>query len=438
MKKIIRYIFLIILAGGIVFHSSCKKERLCENCINGNQPPTAIAGPDQVITLPTDSVSLDGRQSSDPDGKISEWLWTKISGPASFTIIKPTDSTTKVKVFVTGTYQFELKVKDNGGLFTKDTVQVIVNDPTQPNRSPIANAGPDQTITLPVNTTTLDGNGSTDPDNNITSYTWVKISGPSSFNIANANVVQTQVTNLVQGIYQFELKVTDAGGLFAKDTMQVIVNDLPNNQAPVANAGPDQKITLPLDSTWLDGSGSSPNGWSVSTTVTYVWTKISGPAQFLLSPATIQQTLQRPGYVPTTAIVKNLIPGTYLFRLQVTNSYGAFDADTVQVIVVDDPLNPNTVTYHDLVWAQGDAYGLGLVDIFLTTSINPSLFYGINAYRPVQVYLNLDSSASWILVPDGGNNIYTYDEFPLLLWIICYPNNPLLVGRKSSIKIKFL
>ena len=52
----------------------------------GNKPPTAIAGPDQVITLPTDSISLDGRASSDPDGTISEWLWTKISGPASFVI----------------------------------------------------------------------------------------------------------------------------------------------------------------------------------------------------------------------------------------------------------------------------------------------------------------------------------------------------------------
>jgi len=434
----LKFIFFVLLVG-LLIDLSCKKETSCEGCADNknNKPPISVAGPDQVITLPTDSVSLDGSASGDPDGMISGWLWTKISGPASFNIIKSTDSTTKAKALVTGAYLFELKVTDNGGLFTKDTVQVIVNDPTQPNRSPMANAGPDQAITLPVNTTTLDGNGSTDPDNNITSYTWVKISGPSSFNIANANVVQTQVTNLVQGIYQFELKVTDAGGLSAKDTMQVIVNDLPNNQAPVANAGPDQTITLPLDSTWLDGSGSSPNGWSTST-ATYIWTKINGPSQFLLSQATLQQTLLLPGYVPTTAIAKNLIPGTYLFRLQVTNSSGASDADTVQVNVVNDPLNTNTVTFHDLVWEQGDVYGLGLVDIFITTSIRPDLFYGINAYRPVQVYLNLDASASWISVPYYTGNLYTYDEWPLLLWIICYPNNPLLVGRKSSIKIKLL
>ena len=187
-----------------------QKRNSCEGCAEKNKPPIAIAGPDQVITLPTDSVSLDGISSSDPDGKISEWLWTKISGPASFNIIRPSDSITKVKALVVGTYQFELKVTDNGGLSAKDTMQVIVNDPSIPNRPPVANAGADQTITLPTNTITLNGNGSTDPDNNITSYAWTKISGPSSFNIANASAVQTQVTNLVAGVYQFELKVTDA------------------------------------------------------------------------------------------------------------------------------------------------------------------------------------------------------------------------------------
>ncbi len=435
--RLLLHIVAIILTIWIFLFISCKKEYSCEGCADKNKPPIAVAGSDQVIILPTDSVSLDGSSSSDPDGKISEWLWTKISGPASFTIIKPTDSLTKVKALVVGTYLFELKVKDNGGLSAKDTVQVIVNDPSMPNRPPVANAGEDQVITLPTNTVTLNGNGSADPDNNIASYLWTKILGPSSFNIASSSVAQTQVSNLVAGIYQLELKVTDAGGLFSKDTVLVVVNDFAINQPPLANAGPDQTITLPLDSTYLDGSGSSPNGWS--TGATYVWTEISGPSQFLFSPATLQQTLQLPGYVPTTAIARNLLPGIYLFRLLVTNSSGVSDADTVQINVVDDPQNKNTVTYHDLIWEQGDVYSLGLVNIFLTTSIRPDLFYSINSYRPVQVYLNLDPfSSSWISVPYGGNNLYTYDEIPLLLWIICYPNNPLLVGKKSSIKIKLL
>ena len=93
------------------------------------------------------------------------------------------------------------------------------------NNPPVANAGEDQVITLPSNSVNLDGRASTDPDNNIRSYQWTKISGPSSFTIANPSSVQTQVTNLVEGVYQFELKVTDNDGLFAKDTIQINVND---------------------------------------------------------------------------------------------------------------------------------------------------------------------------------------------------------------------
>ncbi|MBD0351629.1 MAG: hypothetical protein ICV65_10800 [Flavisolibacter sp.] len=98
------------------------------------------------------------------------------------------------------------------------------NNATTVNKPPVANAGADQTITLPINEINLDGSHSTDPNNNITSYAWTKISGPSSVTIANTNAVQTRVTGFVQGIYQFELKVTDAGGLFSKDTAVITVN----------------------------------------------------------------------------------------------------------------------------------------------------------------------------------------------------------------------
>ncbi|HEV8273637.1 MAG TPA: PKD domain-containing protein [Chitinophagaceae bacterium] len=226
MEKIFLQLITLSFTGAVIF-ISCKKEKSCEGCRDTNKPPIAIAGPDQVITLPTDSISLDGSASNDPDGTISEWLWKKIEGPASFNINNTTAAKTIVKNLDTGVYSFELLVKDNGGLTAKDTMQVIVTRNAPTNRAPVANAGNDTTITLPANTILLNGSLSTDPDNNISSYMWTKISGPSPFNIANANAVQTQVTNLVQGRYQFELKVTDGGGLFSKDTIQVTVNAAP-------------------------------------------------------------------------------------------------------------------------------------------------------------------------------------------------------------------
>ncbi len=91
------------------------------------------------------------------------------------------------------------------------------------NKPPVACAGADQVITLPTDVATLNASCSTDPDNLIMGYVWTKIAGASA-TIVNPNGVQTQVTGLLKGTYQFELTATDAGGLFSKDTMQVTVN----------------------------------------------------------------------------------------------------------------------------------------------------------------------------------------------------------------------
>jgi hypothetical protein len=50
-----------------------------------------------AITLPDDSVLLDGRSSNNPDGRISGWLWTKIAGPVSFNVNQISNSMTMVK-----------------------------------------------------------------------------------------------------------------------------------------------------------------------------------------------------------------------------------------------------------------------------------------------------------------------------------------------------
>ncbi|MGN6532008.1 MAG: PKD domain-containing protein [Ginsengibacter sp.] len=107
MKKIF-FLIMIIPMAGITFFLSCKKETSSQGFTGNNKAPVAVAGPDTVITLPTDSVLLNGSKSSDPDGKISAWQWTKLSGPASFTIVSATASITQVSNLTEGVYQFEL------------------------------------------------------------------------------------------------------------------------------------------------------------------------------------------------------------------------------------------------------------------------------------------------------------------------------------------
>jgi hypothetical protein len=221
MKTIIRVITLLFVLYTLNV-VSCLKEPGCYNC--GNKPPIANAGADQKIVLPKDSVLLDGSLSSEPDGSIKSFRWTKISGPISANIINPDSSKTLVNALGMGVYKFELTVTDNGGLKAKDTVQIMVDNPAI-NQPPIAKAGPDQTITLPTNNVLLDGGESSDPDGSIIAYNWKKISGPPSFYIIKPDSSKTDVSALAVGIYTFELTVTDNGGLKAKDTVQIIVKD---------------------------------------------------------------------------------------------------------------------------------------------------------------------------------------------------------------------
>ena len=77
MKLILKLSVSIILTS-MLFYISCQKEFSCENFID-NQPPAANAGADEIIMLPKDSVVLDGRASTDPDGVITSYKWVKIS-----------------------------------------------------------------------------------------------------------------------------------------------------------------------------------------------------------------------------------------------------------------------------------------------------------------------------------------------------------------------
>jgi hypothetical protein len=249
---------------------------------NPNNPPIANAGADKIITLPTNSTTLSG-SGTDADGAISSYSWVKISGPTTSTIANANAASTLINNLVQGVYQYELTVTDNNGATGKDTIRVTVDAAS--NQAPVVNAGTDQVITLPVNNATLTGSG-TDADGTISSYSWVKISGPATGTIANANAASTLINNLVQGVYQYELTVTDNNGATGKDTIRVTVNAA-SNQTPVVNAGTDQVITLPVNNATLTGSGTDADG----TISSYSWVKISGPTTGAIANANAASTL---------------------------------------------------------------------------------------------------------------------------------------------------
>ena len=283
-----------------------------------NQPPVADAGASQTIILPNNSISLDGTKSADPDGSIGGYAWIMLSGPSTATIKNANTSTPAVSGLVAGNYVFQLTVTDNNGATGTALVKIIADALPNTNQPPVASAGGDQTIVLPVNSVTLDGEGSTDADGTIAGYKWTKVSGPAQGNLSGAGNATAQASSLVVGIYNYQLVVTDDSGDTDTDMITVTVNPAAN-QLPLADAGSGQSITLPVSTVSLDGSNSSdPDG----TIDSYAWNQVSGP-----SGASINHSNA------VTPSVSGLIAGKYMFQLTVTDNNGATAAAQVKIIV---------------------------------------------------------------------------------------------------------
>ena len=284
--------------------------------------PSANAGSDQTITLPTNSVTLTG-SGSEINGTITGYSWTESSGPSTAAIGSSSSASTTVSGLVKGSYVFKLTVTDNSGVTANDNVTVTVDPAPVTPGAPSANAGNDQTITLPMNHVSLVGSGS-ETNGTITGYSWTQVSGPSTAAISSPSAASSTMSGLVQGSYVFKLTVTDNSGVTASDNVNVTVNP-PAPGAPSANAGSDQTITLPTNSVTLTGSGSETNG----TITGYSWTQVSGPSTAAINSASLASTT-----------VSSLVKGAYVFKLTVTDNSGVTATDNVTVTVNAAPVTP--------------------------------------------------------------------------------------------------
>lgn len=275
-------------------------------------PPTAKAGNDFTMILPQNTATLNGSASVSNGGGALRYAWTRVSGPAGYTITGDTTAVASLSGLAAGTFFFRLLVTDTNGLSSADTVIFTV----YPAPVPTANAGNDITLTLPANSTNLDGTASTTPGGGALQYAWTKISGPATFTITGENTATPTLSGLIQGVYQFRLTVTNAAGTTSSDLIDITVLPAP---VAIANAGADITITLPTNSVSLNGAGSYSTGAGA---LTYVWSFVSGPAGSSISGANT-----------ASATITGLAEGVYVFSLQVTNQQGSSATDQVQVTV---------------------------------------------------------------------------------------------------------
>jgi hypothetical protein len=275
-----------------------------------NTPPTLTVSPDTVIVLPRDSVILSAF-ANDTDGVISSYEWKKLSG-AGGVIKTPNSSSTVVDELTEGSYVFSIKVKDDDGDSAEASVNVRVDLP--PNILPTVIASKDTIIVLPVSSVKLSSTGS-DSDGVIVSYSWTKIAGPSA-QILNPTSDTTTVAGLTNGLYKFEVTVTDNRGGIAKDTVTIDVW-LPN-VLPTVELGEQKYVFLPNNTLTIQAAATDSDGSIVS----YTWTQTSG--------ATTSVT----GETSSALNISGLTLGSYSFRVRVIDNRGdsAVDAVTVNVL----------------------------------------------------------------------------------------------------------
>ncbi len=146
-----------------------------------NQAPMAHAGPSQTITLPDNTVTLNGT-ASDADGNIDSYLWTQQSGPGNATLTGIDGPSLEASDLIAGSYSFRLTVTDDDGGSAYDEVSVTVD-------------------LAPITVTAAVKDANCDADNGAIDLTIFGGSGSFNFNWSNGKTSE-DIDKITSGDYQ--------------------------------------------------------------------------------------------------------------------------------------------------------------------------------------------------------------------------------------------
>lgn len=279
-----------------------------------NEPPQVAAGIDQSITLPTDTVLLDGTVTDDglPSASLTV-SWSLLSGPAPVAFDDAAAADTAATFTVGGSYILQLSA-DDGELSASDTLTVDVM-PEADSEPPVVS------ILAPTDGSTVAGDvivsASAVDDVAIASVSFESNGVPLGTLTRAPYEVVWATASFANGPSILTVTAADTSGNVAAASVSVTVDNV--NSAPQVDAGPDQSITMPTNSVLLDGTvsddGLPGGGVSVS------WSRLSGPDAVVFTDASA---------VDTTATFS--AAGTYVLRLTADDGALTASADTTVTV----------------------------------------------------------------------------------------------------------
>ncbi len=190
-------------------------------------PPTVTT--DAATAVSTQSATLNGTVNANSDSTTVTFEYGPDTNYGTIVTADPSpvggSSDTAVSKAITGlapnaTYHYRVVGTNSGGSINGDdmTFTTPANDP------PVANAGPDQSV-APSALVTLDGSGSSDPNGDSFTYSWVQLSGETVLLDNSSAASPTFTAPVTTGTLTFQLTVTDTGTLSSSDTVSIIVTD---------------------------------------------------------------------------------------------------------------------------------------------------------------------------------------------------------------------
>jgi hypothetical protein len=326
-----------------------------------NRPPkiTSIR-PDTTISI-KDSITLFATVT-DIDGTIKEYAWD-FTGDGTFEFTNTTQATAGFGYNTAGIYKAVLRVTDDDGKATRDTVTVMVLLD-----APVVNAGKDTTVS--INDTVRLHGSATQQFGTIVKWEW-DVGNTGMFtplNPPDTTFIAPSIENLN---YQCVLRVTDDDGNVAKDTVKVSISQ----DKPIAIAGMDITVKR-RDTVHLNGGGSTD---LIGRICKYEW-NIGNSGNFITC---------------NDGSVSFIAPDTFNFNdyiciLRVTDDDANQSLDTVKICIGKLILATNTA-----------AYGLRYGYACLSFNNKMWLIDGAEGSGPKNDVWYSTDGANWIMATDS-------------------------------------